>query len=92
VTPRGGRLPIACLRGKERHAMARTKKKARPVNPRFLRDLTCDRVIVGRNPRVCETCLGASVLFNIPGKIYDCPACFGAAIEWNGSLDGGDGQ
>ena len=92
VTPRGGRPPIACLRGKEGHAMAKAKKKARPINPRLLRDLTCDRVIVGRNPQVCRTCLGSGVLINVPGKLYDCPACFGTALEWNGGLGEGDGQ
>jgi len=68
------------------------KRAARPLNPRLLRDLTCDRVIVGRNPRVCRVCLGSGVMFNVPGMLYECPACFGMAVEWNGSLDGGDGQ
>jgi len=72
-------------------AMAKAKKTARPLNPRLLRDLVCDRVIVGRNPRACRTCLGSGVLVSVPGLLYECPACDGSAIEWNGSLDGGDG-
>jgi len=72
--------------------MAKAKKRARPLNPRLLRDLACDRVIVGRHPRVCQTCLGSGVLVNVPGKLFDCPACFGTALEWNGSRGEGDGQ
>ena len=71
--------------------MAKATKRARPLNPHLLRDLTCDRVIVGRNPRPCRTCLGMGALVNIPGRLYDCPACFGTALEWNGD-DGGCGQ
>jgi hypothetical protein len=64
--------------------MAKAKKTARPLNPRLLRDLTCDRPpIVGRNPRVCRMCSGAGTLFDVPAKLFECPVCNGMAIEWS---------